>query len=852
MIKSIIHKLILFFIVMIVGVVCYAQTIVKGKVRDANTNQPIQSVSVYFKGGKGVSTAEDGSYTLTTYNTNLTQVIYSYVGYKNITKTVSPFKEQEIDVALQLADAKNSILVKAKRSKYSNKNNPAVELIRKVIDNKDKNRITAYDYVSYEQYEKMELLLTKTPEKLMNNKLLKNFKFIFQNTDTTKILGRAMLPIYLDETLSQKYYRKQPEKNKSYILAEKKVNFGDYLDVEGVSSYLDRLYENVDIYENNISLLANQLLSPISDLAPTFYRFYLGDTTEIDGVKLVRLSFAPKNLNDMLFRGSLFITLDGNYSIQKLNMGISKDANINFVRELKVNQDFAKGPDGRYHVVMTNTIIEFSVTKNSQSSIVGERTVSLNNYLINQKGADSVYAGESIVRINEKDNHNNNNEAYWLAHRSPQLSEAEAKVYSNIDSLTNMKSFKTFMDIATLVLAGYKSFGPFEVGPVNAFYSFNPVEGFRLRLGGRTTPNFSKNIYLENYVAYGFKDQQWKYFGSVSYSFNKSSVYAYPLNFARVSFQRDTKIPGQELSFVVEDNFLLSFKRGKNDKWLYNDIWKVDYTKEFGKNFAYTLGFKNWKQTPAGAITYIKQNNGSAESIISNLTTSELSAEIRWSPNQQFYQGKRFRIPIVNKYPIFKLRYLAGIKGLANGEYDYHNLNLNMEKRFYLSQLGFADVVVEGGYIFGKVPYPLMTVHRANQTFSYQIYSYNLMNFLEFVSDHYVSVSVDQKFNGFFFNKIPLFKKLKWREAISGRFLWGGIRPENDPKVNPYTLKFPIDSDTGLPTTYSLNKQPYIEVSVGIVNIFKLIRIDFVKRLTYLDHPDVTQWGIRSRVRMDF
>ena len=850
--KLIINRLAIFILIMTTSIVGYSQTIVKGIVRDANTKQPIQSASVYFKGGKGVSTGEDGSYTLTTYNTNLSQVVYSYVGYKNVTKTITPFKEQEINVDLQLSDAKNTITVKAKRSKYSNKNNPAVELIRKVIENKDKNRITAYDYVSYEQYEKMELLLTKTPEKLMNNKLLKNFKFIFQNTDTTKILGRAMLPIYLDETLSQKYYRKNPEKNKTYILGEKKVNFGDYLDVEGISSYLDRLYENVDVYENNIPLLANQLLSPISDLAPTFYRFYLGDTTEIDGVKLVRLSFAPKNLTDMLFRGTLFITLDGNYSIQKLNMGISKNANINFVRELKVNQDFAKGPDGRYHVIMSNTIIEFSVSKNSQSSIVGERTVSLNKYLINQPASDSVYKGDAVVKLSEKDKNNNNNEAFWLEHRSPQLSDAEAKVYSNIDSLTNMKSFKTFMDIATLVLAGYKSFGPFEVGPVNAFYSFNPVEGFRLRVGGRTTPNFSKNIYLENYVAYGFKDQRWKFFGSAAYSFNKSSVYAYPLNFARVSFQRDTKIPGQELSFVVEDNFLLSFKRGKNDKWLYNDIWKAEYTKEFGKNFAYTVGFKNWKQTPAGGITYIKQNNGTAESIIPNLTTTELTAEIRWSPKQQFYQGKRFRIPIVNKYPIFKLRYFAGIKGLANGEYNYHNVNLNIEKRFYLSQLGFSDIVVEGSNIFGKVPYPLMTVHKANQTFSYQLYSYNLMNFLEFVSDHYVSVSIDHKFNGFFFNKIPLFKKLKWREAISGKFLWGGIRPENDPKTNAYTLKFPLDSDSGLPTTYSLSKQPYIEVSAGIVNIFKLIRIDFVKRLTYLDHPDVTQWGIRSRARIDF
>ena len=379
------------------------------------------------------------------------------------------------------------------------------------------------------------------------------------------------------------------------------------------------------------------------------------------------------------------------------------------------------------------------------------------------------------------------------------------------------------------------------------------MEGFRLRVGGRTTTKFSPNIYLENYVAYGFKDQKWKYFGSLAYSFNGSSIYYFPNNFVRVSFQRDTKIPGQELQFVVEDNFLLSFKRGKNDKWLYNDIYKAEYVKEFGKDFGYTIGFKNWKQTPAGVITYTKEDaSGLGLTNVPNITTSELSAELRWSPHQQFYQGKRFRIPIVNKYPILKLRYIAGIKGLAGGEYNYQNLNLKIEKRAFLSQLGFADIVLEGGYTFSQLPYPLMTVHRANQTYSYQLNSYNLMNFLEFVSDRYVALSIDHKFNGFFFNKIPLLKKLKWREAISGKILYGGVRNENNPNINHSTLKFPTDDENHLPTTYVLGKIPYIEVSAGITNIFKLIRVDFVKRLTYLDNPNVTEWGIRSRVRIDF
>lgn len=656
------------------------------------------------------------------------------------------------------------------------------------------------------------------------------------------------MPVFLEETISKKYYRKNPEKTKTYVLGSKKVNFGEYIDNAGVSSYLNRLYENADIYQNNISLLTNQFLSPIADMAPTFYRFYIRDTVDREGVKLVRLYFTPKNLNDLLFRGIIFVTLDGNYSVQKINMSISKHANLNFVRELSVSQDFEKGPDGRFHVIMSNTMVEFALRRNASGGIVGERTVSYKNFTTNQPGGDSVYKGDAIVQVN---NPENTSDSFWVQHRSPQLSEAEAKVYANIDSLQNMRSYKRFMDIATLLLAGYKSAGPYEIGPVNSFYSFNPVEGFRLRLGGRSTPKFSKNIYFENYLAYGFKDEKFKYYLSGTYSFNHKSVYSYPLNYFKLSYQHDTKIPGQELQFVQEDNFLLSFKRGNNDKWLYNDIFKAEYVREFSKNFSYTLGINNWKQTPAGSIVYVKEK-GAEQTNIRDVTTSELSAELRWAPHEQFYQGKLYRIPIFNKYPIFKLRYIAGIKGLMNGEYNYHNINLNIQKRFYLSQLGYTDVVTEGGYIFGKLPFSLLTIHRANQTYSYQLNSYNLMNFMEFVSDRYAAVNVDHYFNGFFFNKVPLLKELKLREVIAVKVLWGGVRDENNPAMNNDLFKFPVDAKTGLPSTYGLGNTPYAEVSAGIANIFKIARVDFVKRLTYTNRPDISQWGIRTRFKFDF
>jgi hypothetical protein len=405
------------------------------------------------------------------------------------------------------------------------------------------------------------------------------------------------------------------------------------------------------------------------------------------------------------------------------------------------------------------------------------------------------------------------------------------------------------MGLMVFLVDGYVSLGPVEWGPFAAFYSFNPVEGFKPRLGGRTTTQFSKRIFLEGYGAYGLKDEQFKYFLRTTYSLNNKSIYQYPLSFIRASYQYDTKIPGQELQFVSEDNFLLSFKRGLNDKWLYNRNLVTEYVHEFPRNVAITLGGKNWIQQPAGSIVYNKTSNGIPVQV-KELTTTELYGEVRWAPHEQFYQSKVYRIPIVNQYPIYTLRFIAGVKGVLNSEFAYQNLSGRVEKRVYLSRFGYSDVVVEGGYIFGKLPYPLITIHRANQTYSFMLESYNLMNFQEFVSDHYFSVNINHYFNGLLLNRVPLVKKLKLREVVSLKMLYGGVRAENDPRLDKELIQFP--QMDGHPTTFTLEAKPYLEGSVGITNLLKLFRVDIVKRFSYLENPSVSPWGLRARFKFDF
>lgn len=843
------RRAIFFLLVLFTGLAqAFAQTVVQGVVTDAVSKQPLQYVSVVLKGGRGTVTDSLGRYTLRSSGTIATLQV-TYVGYKTVLKAITPGVSQTLNFELETdPKAINNVTVTTrKRAPYRNKGNPAVELIRRVVANKPLNRPESYNFVEYDQYEKLQVSISNISDKLTNSKLLKNYKFLFENRDTTKLEGKALLPVYLEETLSKKYFRKKPEKTKTIITGEKRVNFGEYIDNNGVSSYLNRLYMDINIYDNDIPLFTYQFLSPIADLAPTFYMYYIRDTTvDANGHKLIKVYFTPRNTNDLLFRGNMWITLDGNYSVQKINMFLSKNANLNFVRELHIDLDFEKSEDSRYHLSRSNIMADASVTKNSGTGFFGERTVSYKNFKINQALPDSVYDGPATVKLDKVDQLPDD---FWNRSRHDTLTRTEAKVYSNIDSLEKMPSFRRTLAIATFLVAGYTSVGPFEFGPAAAFYSFNPVEGFKLRFGGRTTPKFSKRIYFETYGAYGFKDERWKGFLSATYSLNNKSIYSFPLNFVRVSYQHDTKIPGQELQFVAEDNFLLSFKRGKNDKWLYNSNFKLDYVHELDNHLSFTLGFKNWKQEPAGAIVYNKEVNGSTVNV-NKLITSEFSGEIRWAPNEQFYQGKVYRIPIINKYPIFTLRFIAGVKGVMNSEYNYQNISARFEKRAYMSQLGYSDLVFEGGYIFGKIPYPLMTVHRANQTYAYQLNSYNLMNFQEFVSDRFFAINIDHHFNGLFFNRVPLLKKLKLREVVSFKMLYGGVRDENNPAKDPSLIKFPLFE--GVPTTFSLDKKPYIEGSVGVANIFKLIRVDLVKRFNYLENPYVASLGVRARFKFDF
>jgi len=718
-----------------------------------------------------------------------------------------------------------------------------VELIRKVIANKGRNGPSAPEFSSNQEYEKIRLLLDRIPRLIADDRILKKYHFLFENRDTTLMPGKSLVPVYIEEVLSDNYYRKHPERTKKVVLGRKAVDFGEYVDMKGISQFINRLYENINIYDNTIDLFATQFISPISDIAPAFYMFFIRDTTIEEGQRIVRMYFTPRNPVDQLFRGYLNINIDGNYAITRVELGVSQHVNLNFVREFQVRQDFEKEDNGHYHLLNSDVIALFNAIPGTLG-MVGERIVKLDQ-IKDTVLPDQVFKGPGIDTIPQAPD----TEDSLFSGRPIPLTSSEAKTYANTDSLVKMKSYHRLMNYATAFTARYKSAGKIDVGPIGSFWTFNQVEGQRLRLGARTNTRLSRRYYAETYVAYGFKDQRWKYFGSASYALNNKSIYTYPLHYLQVSWLDDTRSLGAENAFSQANNFFTSFTRGDNSKWTYNRIARLSYIHEYSSHLSYNLGIKYWEQRPAGSLYYIYSPSGKSDSI-AQLTTGEVSLTLRWAPHEEFFQNKAGRINVVNRWPILTFQYAKGMKGFLGGQYDYDGYHFNVYKRFYLAPAGFSDVTFDAGYLRGKLPFPLLSIAPGNQSYFYYETIYNLMNIGEFVSDHYAGLNIDHFFNGFFFNKVPGLKRLKLREVVGAKVLYGGLRDENNPAVDATQMKFP--TTRGNMTTWSLTGKPYVEASVGIYNILSVLRLDLVKRFTYLDHPDISTLGLRVSAAFNF
>lgn len=850
-IKSMIHFILYSFFIILLGTTSMSAqevTKVSGHVYDQETKEPLAFVNISFKGtAVGTSTDLDGYFEINTRFPSDTLVI-EYLGYDTWSEYVKAGDKIDKDFFLSSESLTlNTFNVVATKEKYSKKNNPSLELMKKVYANKDRNRLKGQDFYSFDQYEKVRLDINNITEKFKNRAFIRDFDFLWEFIDTSDVNGRTFLPVFMREILSTKYYRRDTDTEKEHRHAINYTKVNDRLDANSLNGVIDMLYTDVNIYEDQIMLLENNFVSPISDNGVNFYRYYIRDTLQLNGQQVIKLSFIPADKGDFGFMGDMYITDDDRYSVLKVEMGIINGINLNFVRDLRIEQEYVLKND---HFVKNrdDVTIDYSLTENGLG-FFGTRSLSYTNFSFERPLDLSVFDGLENVVLDkeglEKDS------SYWEQNRIIPLAKTDEDLYAMMDTLRNNRRYQNYVIAGQIIGTGYIPLGKFEIGKLVTFANYNQVEGWTLRYGMGTKFGFSKQLRLNADVAYAFQTDNWKWFGRAIYSFNENWLKT-PKHEIKIAVEEASSFPGQELENFNPENVFLSFRRGETTRMLLTNRYEISYLKE-NPVISYEFGARVRRRQGIGSLDfYTTDEETEVVTQMDQINTTEAYVGLKFAPNQQFIQSKDDRIQLQNEFPIITLQYARGINELLGGQYDYHKLYATMFKQIEWTEIGTSNFNVEAGKTWGQIPYILQWLPRGNQTYAYQLKSYNLMNFLEFSADQFVSFQAEHYFMGYFFNNVPLFKRLKLREIATLKVYYGSLSDENNPDLNPSQVQFSRD-DQGVARTFTFGDMPYIEASFGVSNIFKILRFDLVQRFTYLDNPDVpnlfNRKGLALRVR---
>jgi len=780
------------------------QITISGIVKDGTSGEGLPFATVMVVGAEGIGTTTDmdGSYELT-----LSQAYPSlqaeFLGYTSQTLALDATRATQV---LNFTLGSNDVVLKdveiiAEKAKYD-KSNPAVELMKKVIANKTTNRPGSRGYLQHNQYSSSSLSLNNITEESFEDGALKNFQFLKQYIDTLSA-DEQILSFYLKEELHRLTYKKRKEAPISELINENKTELDVKFFDQNVEQLLDHLVQKVDVYDNNLFFLNNNFQNPISPGGLNMYRYYLIDSTFTATDTIIHLYTTPSNKSDIGFTGDIYVN-NQDKAIVKVDYALDKRANLNFTSDLKLQQQF-EYVQGRW-VDKHSTFQALFKFLDSGNGVLGKR------------------------RIVNTD------------HR---YEKSETGVYDDIidTSLDYDKEDDT---------EGYVDFDEFRLGNISSTYTYNPVEGSRLRLGGKTTNKLFKKTLLHAYGAYGLKDERFKYRTGVLHSFN-DDFDVNPVHYLEFAMGRDQYALGQDLVAAFRNNLATTFTRGTNTNFVQSRYFHLLYDNEFEKDFRMRFHLKQEQQRGVGTLQFLYTDP--ADELMKDriLDIVSLGTKLRWAPNEHYLEIGSKRKPIHSKYPIFELQLERTQLEFGDNPEGFTRLELLVFKRLYLGRVGHSDFLIEGGKFWGEgIPYHLLFIPVGNQTYFYQHRAYNMMNFFEFVSDEYVSINYRHYFNGFIMNRLPLIKKLKLRSMITTKALWGNLNDVNSPQSNPAAIQFPASIGQN---SFTLGSEPYVESSVALTNIFKLLRIDLVRRFTYLDAPNVPELfgkkGMSVRLKLE-
>lgn len=838
-----------------------AQTVTSasGIVRDSVTGEPLSFVSILFVNSMtGVMTNDNGAFALQN-NQGYATLQISSLGY--VTQEIKLWEGRRNDgldvrlrpVSFEIAE----VVVRPQRERYSRRDNPAVDLIRKVIENKDDNRIESKDEYQTEVYEKLSLSLDNFNPNLEKNSLLKKFAFIKNYIDTSGFDGKPILTISVRENLADYYYRKDPRSEKTITKASRQEGIDQSLDEGGsMSANMQEILKGVNIFDNNIDILLNRFVSPLSStLATTYYHYYIMDTLDVSGDRCIDLAFVPANSQSYGFTGRLYITMDGSYSVKKLLLNTPRNINLNWVDKLRIEQEFVRMPDSTWVLGMENTYINFYLIKGAQQ-LYAHQIRTYDKYEFGIAGRDSIFGLPGAAHVLPEAAAKT--DTFWISHRHIPLKEKESALKELLEQLRKVPLFNAIIKTAEVLISGYiptsrtKERSKIDFGPMNTTFTANHLEGFRMRVGGMTTANMNPYWFGTGYLAYGTDDRRFKYYARLTRSFNKRKYHEgeSPVHNLSLFHEYDVYTPGQDFLFTSKDNMFVAWKVGEPvTRMQYIRKSVLQYEKEWLNGLSVKGWLKHENNEAAGTLHYEEYQPDGLIKEIPDFTTSEAGVQLRFAPGERAFNSREGRNSVFNlskDAPVFRLSHQLGVPGVLGSDYRYNHTEFSAEKRIWLSSFGHIDAVVKAGKVWDRVPFPLLILPNTNQSITIQPQTFTMMRALEFVADEYVSFYFTYYLKGWILNRVPVVKWLKLREVVSVSGMYGNLTDKNNPLSNPGGLyRLPGG-------TRPIGNTPYMEMSVGLENIFKILRIDYYWRLTYLGEPDIKKRGLRVALRFSF
>ncbi|MCL2597595.1 MAG: DUF5686 and carboxypeptidase regulatory-like domain-containing protein [Paludibacter sp.] len=828
-----------------------------GVVVDSVSDELISYASVVFEGTTvGTMTDGNGNFYIKNSVGNNTLTI-SFLGYKT-KKIILHQGNQNNDLKILLVPDSyqlSEIIVRPKREKYSRKNNPAVDLIKQVIAHKNDNRIEKYDNYSAETYEKLTFSIDYFNFDIEKSKLFNRLSFLKNYVDTSELKGKPVLTISVREKLSEYYYQKQPLKEKSVILARRHEGLDKPFDQNDLlSANIDAILQDVNIFDNNIKFLLGDFVSPLSSsLATTYYKYYILDTINVAGQQCVNLAFVPFNSESYGFTGQLYITLDGHFAVKKALLNTPKNINLNWVDQLRIVQEFTQFEDSTWALSREDLFGNFYPIKGVQE-LYGHRVRQFSNYNFAPTAIDAIF--NTAGKTYEMPDATSKTDSFWIARRPVPLSEKEDDIVLMLNELYKQSGFYAFSKIIEILANDFiptnfdNSKNKFDIGPNDALWGSNYVEGFRLRLGGMTTANLSNHWFFSGYAAFGFKDKKLKYQGKITYSFNKKKYHDNESPVRKISLTNgfDVYTPGYDFLSVYDNIFLLPVGQ-EQTQMLYIQRTKLQFEYEIKNNFLFKIWAERRDNRAAGTLIFKQSDEFGNIKTINNFQNSQTGLQVRFAPGEQTYnsrKGKSSNTYLEKNAPVFLLSHQIDIKGFMDGSFTCNHTEFQVQKRIWLSVLGFVDATFKAGKIWDKAPFPLLTLPPTSQSVFINSQSFMLLRPMEFITDEYAQFFATYHLKGLIFNRIPLIKKLRFREVVTLKGLFGNLTDKNNPQKNSAGL-FVLPQETQF-----FQNSPYLEGSIGIENIFSIFRIDYIRRLTYKNTPQTDKWGIRIGASFSF